>query len=270
MFAVDSWVFLMSPRSGKMVGTAIVLLCVVAFSVGIALLWTASTMPAHVDETRAQELTDIYDWGHFNISPQEREERENEIVSLRTAKWPLYNIGLCICLVAATLAVPIVRFRLWDMRNLKIATTPQTRWRLITLASAAWLALIPATFMELHDEYAQDDLMPHSGAPAVGIFWATGVPAIVVIWAFATLVCRFVVLRNANLPAALWCADYRRSYRRVSLNGFYGTMIGLLVVFVAGSAVYYIWAVPSGMVGIYVMLSSRAGLLSRKISACGS
>jgi hypothetical protein len=67
-----------------------------------------------------------------------------------------------------------------------------------------------------------------------------------------------------NLPAGLWYVDHSKTYRSVGLKVFYGAMISLLVAFVAWSAVYYIWAIPSGLVGIYVMLSSRAGLLNRK------
>jgi hypothetical protein len=228
----------MPQRLGKIVGAAVVALCVVAFGVGIALLGKAYTMSAHVDEPRAQELTERYDWGHFQMSPQEREQRESEIVGLRAPKWPLYNIGVCICLAAVIFAVAIVRFRLWDMHNLRAATTPRTRWRLIALGSAAWLALIPAIFIEIHDEYAQDDLTPQNGpGTGGGMFLLVGIPTIIVVWLLATLICRFVVLRNVNLPAGLWYVDHSKTYRNVGLKVFYGAMIGLLVAFVAWSAV---------------------------------
>jgi hypothetical protein len=224
-------------------------------------------MPPHIDERKAQELTDSYEERHFDISPQERAQRESEIISLRTGKWSLYNIGVCMCLFAATFAVSIVRFRLWDIRNLKEATTPHTRWRLIALGSAAWLALIPTTLLEIGDEFLQDDLRPHNGYGAggtSGLFLVTQAPLIVMIWMLATFTCRFVVLRNVNLPAPLWYAGYSKSSRNVFLTVFYTAMIGLLATLVALSAVYFIWAIPSGLIGIYVMLSSRAGLLSRK------
>jgi len=85
----------------------------------------------------------------------------------------------------------------------------------------------------------------------------------------ATPICRFLILRNVDLPAALWCVDHGKTSRSVGLNVFYGAMIILLVAFVTWSALHYIWAIPSGLVGIYVMLSSRAGLLSRKAQNSG-
>ena len=257
----------MSERWGRIIGTFTVVLCVVAFVIGLALLGKSYTMTAHVDEARANVLTDIYASAHFQMSSEERARREREIVGLRTAKWPMYNVGVCFCLVAATFAAAIFRFRLWDIRNLNAATTPVTRWRLIGLTGAAWLALIPAFVLGLHDDYAQDDLTPYDGygpGAGTGLFLVAIVPWIITIWIVAVLVCRFVVLRKANLPATLWGLDYRRSFRSARLNLFYGTMTSLLVALVVMSTVYFKWAIPSGLVGIYVMLSSRAGLLSRK------
>jgi hypothetical protein len=244
------------------------MLCVVAFSAGIALLGKACTMLAHVDEPKAQELTDKYQQEHFDMSPQEREQRASEIVNLRTAKWLLYNIGVCLCLGAATFGAAVVRFRLWDMNNLKTATTPRTRLRLIALTSAAWLALIPAFVLGLHDDYAQDDLTPLDGyGPGAGsvLFLMSMAPLIIVICMVAALICRFLVLRKVNLPVSLWYADHGRTYRSMVLTGFYGLAICMLAALVALSALYFKWAIPSGLIGIYVMLSSRAGLLSRRV-----
>jgi hypothetical protein len=254
----------MSRRLGRIVGAAVVLSCILGLGVGIALLGKAYTMAAHVDEREAQALTDSYEEGRIRMPLREREQRESQIAALRTAKWRLYNFGVCICLVGATLAVAIIRFRLWDVYNLRTATTPLTRLRLIALASAAWLSLIPAFFLDLQDAYDQDDLMPHDDV-GHGMFLVLGVPIIVVIWLFATLLCRFVVLRRVNLPARLWYGNYDRTHRRVGLTIFYGAMICLLAALVVLSSLYFKWGIPSGLVGIYVMLSSRAGLLRRDV-----
>jgi hypothetical protein len=258
----------MSQRLGRIIGTTVVVLCVIAFSMGIALLAKSYTMSAHVDEPKAQELTDRYEQQHFDMSPAERQQRASEIVNLRTTKWLLYNIGVCLCPTAATFAVGIARFRLWDMGNLKAATTPRTRGRLIALASAAWLAVIPGFLLGLHEDYAQDDLMPHNGYGAGGdsvMFLMMVAPFIIMIWMGSTLICRFFVLRNVNLPAALWYVDHDNTSRIGRLNIFYGAMICLLATFVALSMWYFKWGIPSGLIGIYVMLSSRAGLLSRNV-----
>src|SRR5258708_7288356 len=253
----------MSRRFGKIIGVAVVLLCILALGVGIALLGQAHTMSAHVDERKAQELTDSYEEGRYRMSPQEREQRESQIAGLRTAKWRLYNFGVCICLAGAALAVAIVRFRLWDIHNLRTATTPRIRLRLIALASAAWLALIPAFFLDLQDAYDQDDLMPHDDI-GHGMFLVLGVPIIIAIWLFATLICRFVVLRKVNLPARLLVRKLRQGVSRCGFDDLlwnydlpaccFSSVLG--AVFQMG---YPEW------IGRYVMLSSRAGLLSRKV-----
>ena len=110
--------------------------------------------------------------------------------------------------------------------------------------------------------------MPHNDV-GHGMFLLLGVPTIIVIWIFATLVCRFVVLRKAKLPARLWGVDHKRTYRSVGLTSLYGVMIGLLAVFTVLSAVYFKWGIPSELLGIYVLLSSRAALLNRDSSPVG-
>lgn len=255
----------MSPRLGRIIGVGTILVWLAVFCVGAALLSKASKMDAHFDEQKAQALTERYEADHFGMSPTEREQRASEIVNLRTKKWLLYNVGVCICLIAVTLAIPIVRFRLWDIGNLKTVTTPPTRWRLIALAGAAWLALIPEFLLDLQDAYAQDDLLPLEGyGPGgdSGLFLLTQAPIIILIWIVAVFACRFLVLRRVSLPVMLWHADYDRSYRSLGVAYFYGGVILLLVFLVGWSAVYFKWALPSELIGIYVLLSSRAALLS--------
>jgi hypothetical protein len=219
-------------------------------------------MPAHVDERTAERLTESYESRYFDASPEERVKREEEIAGLRTGKWKLRNMGVCICLVSLTLAVAIARFRLWDIRNLKTATTPKSALRLIGLASIAWLALIPASLIQLNDEYAQDDLRPHNDV-GHGSFLVLGVPAIVITWALAAMICSFVIHRHGNLPANLWCGDRSRPYLNVGITIFFGVLTALLVVAIEWSVGSFVWAVPSAMVGVYLALSSRAALLNR-------
>jgi hypothetical protein len=253
-------------------GISLVVICFAAFGLGVVLLGASSKMAAHIDEQKAQSLSEFYAANHFQMYPEERELRANEIIGLRTRKWALYNIGVSICLIVATLAIPIIRFRLWDIANLKSATTPRTRWRLVVLAGIAWWWLVPASVFEVYDDYAQDDLTWLDGyGPGGGsvIILFGEAPLIIGGWIIATLVCRFVVLRKVNLPVALWDSDYDWNYRSVGLVGFYRVMIGSLIILTACAAIYFKWATPAGLVGIYVLLSSRAGLLNQKVSTKG-
>jgi hypothetical protein len=250
----------MSQQLGRMIGSALLVLCVLAFSIGAGLLGKAYTMQAHVDERKAQELTAKHETEYHHMPAEQRERDANEIVGMRTAKWLFYNIGVRICLIASTLTVLILRFRLWNIRNLKMVTTPRTRWRLIALAGVTWLGLIPAFSLDLEDAYAQDDLLPSDDA-GHGIFLGIVAPYMIVIWIVSALICRFVVLRKINLPVSLWRTADERTLRSVGLTIFYGVAVGLLAVFSALSVAYFKWGIPSGLVGIYVMLSSRAGLI---------
>ena len=244
-----------------MFGTMLVALCLVATGVGIALLVMAHGMPSHTDERRAAELTRLYEQNYVKLTPEQREPAKQEIIALRTSKWKLYNAGLGTCLVSPLLLFAMLRFGLWDVRNLRAAKTPRTRLGLLGLASAAWLALLPALQLQSDDEYAQDDLTPtidtgHGSLWIVGPKWFLLI--LIVMLAFG----RFFVLRRVLLPANLWCWDSVRPYRSLVLSSFYGLLGGVLVVLIVWSASNFSWALPSLMVGLYVILSSRAALIN--------
>jgi hypothetical protein len=83
----------MSAQALRIFGRVVVLVCGVAVGAGIVLLILASSMPAHTDERKTQELTESYEESHFSLSQQERDVRELQIISLRTKKWVFYKIG---------------------------------------------------------------------------------------------------------------------------------------------------------------------------------
>jgi len=252
----------MSPHWGRAVGISLLFLCLLSFGVGVVRLNAAHRMLPHVDEPRALELTLRYQFEYSRLSPQERERRVSEIAGLRTAKWPLYNSGVRICLIAGTLVIAILCFRLWDIRNFRFITTPRTRWRLIRLTSVAWLALIPLVGLDISDGAAQDDLRLLEDA-GLGEGLSMISLAIVVTWVISVVICRFAVLRRARFPAMLWSADCRWTNRNVGLTVFYGLAAVASAAFTTLAIVAFKWGIPSGLVGIYVLLSSRAGLLDR-------
>lgn len=248
-------------KSGLTFGVMLVALCLIATGVGIALLFKAHGMPAHTDERRAAELTRLYEENYIKASPEQRKSAETEIMVLRTSKWKLYNAGLGMCLVSPLLLFAMLHFGLWDIRNLRTVKTPQTRLRLLGLASGAWLALLPALLLQSTEDYAQDDLTPTMDTGHGSFLIA--LPKIFLLMLIVMLVFgRFFVLRSALLPANLWCWDSERPRRSLILSALYGLAGGVLVVLIAWSAGNFIWAVPSLVIGLYVILSTRAALIN--------
>ncbi|MCP4616557.1 MAG: hypothetical protein GY844_08960 [Bradyrhizobium sp.] len=251
----------MTRKTGILIGSILITLCAAAFVAGTALLITAHGMLAHTNESRAIELTIRYERLYVNGTQEDKTAVEREIASLRTPKWKLYNAGLTMCLTAPILLIAIYRFRLWDVRMLRYAVTPRSRMSLLVLAGAAWLALLPAFVLELHDEYARDDLTPTmdtghgSAVMAAPTFFAT---TLFVLTAFG----RYVVLRNARLPANLWSWDEQQPRRSLAWTIFYGLIACALVVLIAGAASGSPWFLPSLIVGLYVIASTRAALLN--------
>ncbi len=251
----------MTRRAGLTFGTTLIVLCIFALGAGAALLFMAHGMPAHTDERRAEQLTIQYEQRYNTTSPEQRKPLERKITALRTPKWKLYNTGLALSMISPLLLVAILRFRLWDIRNLRAVDTPQTRLGILILAAVAWLALFPVMVFQLADDYAQDDLTPtmDTGHGAILLLGPQLFPSVlIVLLAFG----RFVILRNVLLPANLWNWDRTRPYRSFVWSALYGVLGGLLATLIVLSITNFPWAFPSLSVGLYVVLSTRAALLN--------
>jgi hypothetical protein len=250
----------MIKTAGLTFGFMLVALCLVSISVGSALLVTAHNTPAHTDERRADELARLYEQNYAS-NPERLEPIRQQIAALRTSKWNLYDAGLDMCLLSATLLFGVVRFRIWDLRNLRTVGTPRSRLGLLGLASIALLALLPALQLQSDYEYVRDDLAPaiDTGRGTI-LFLGTGL--FLLLWIPMMVVGRFLVLRHASLPSNLWCWDNTQHYRSVILTTFFGLVVALLAILLVWSANNFPWAIPSLLVGVYVILSSRAALVS--------
>jgi hypothetical protein len=251
----------MTRRAGLTFGFMLVALCLVAISVGSALLVMANRTPAHTDERRADELARLYEQNYTTSNPERLEPIRRQITALRTPKWKLYDAGLDICLLSTTLLLGVVIFRIWDVRNLRKLRTPRSRLALLGLASFALLALVPALQLQSDYEYARDDF-----APAIdtgrGSALFLGAELFLLLWIPMMVVGRFIVLKHASLPESLWCWDGTQHYRSLILTTFFGLLAALLTTLLVWCAYNLSWAIPSLLIGIYVALSSRAALVS--------
>lgn len=253
----------MTRKSAIVIGSTFTALCAAGFIVGIALLVAAYRLPAHSDEARATELTIQYEKHFLHSTPEVRASIERQIIPLRTSKWSFYNIGLLLCLTTPLLLAAIIRFKLWDIRMLRSATTPQTKLRLLLLASVAWLSLLPATLLELGDEFSQDDLTPTIDT-GNGAFVFILPPFFLTSWIIFMLAGHFVVLGKARLPANLWSWDSDRPFRSQIWTALYGFLGGIIVILILLSWWRRNgWHLPGLFIGLYVIASTRAALVNR-------
>jgi len=218
-------------------------------------------MRAHTNPSHATELTIQYQDLYTKGTQDQKDAIEKQIVSLRTPKWKLYKAGLAMSLVAVILLIAMLRFKLWDVRMLRHSTTPRTRSVLLSLAGVAWFALLPAFLLDLDDEYARDDLTPTFDM-GHGSAFVTAPPFFVITLIALTLFGRYAVLRNARLPANLWIWDKKRPRRSLVWTIIYGLIGFMLLLLIAGAASGPAWFLPSLMLGLYVIASTRAALLN--------
>ena len=252
----------MTRKAGILIGSTLTILCAIGCVVGFSLLVIAHRMPAHTDEARASDLTIQYETHYIESNLEEKASIERAIVSLRTSKWELYNTGIVLLLTTPILLAAIVRFKLWDMRLWRSVTTPRTTLRLLGLASAAWLGLLPAFLFELDDEYTQDDLIPTIDT-GHGIEFVVLPSFFLTTWIVWMLIGHFT-LRNARLPANLWTWDGDRPHRSLLWTVVYGFVGGAIAVWIlfCWSARRFGWGLPSLIVGLYVIASTRAALVN--------
>ncbi len=153
-----------------------------------------------------------------------------------------------------------MRFRLWNIHKMREVTTPKTRFGLLALASVAWLALIPAIFLQIQMEYRKDDLRPMTDT-GHGMFLIGGIPFFIFTCVAIVLFGRFVLLRHSTLPVNIWI------WRTDAWNLVWTVICAVLVAFLGIAAVWsaanFPWSIPSVLTGIYIALSTRAALLSR-------
>jgi hypothetical protein len=250
----------MTKRAALTFGFMLVVLCLVGIGTGSALLATADQMPSHTDERLADELAQSYEQNYVG-NLERLEPIKQRIIALRTSKWQLHDAGLDIWLLSGMLLLGVVRFGMWDLRNLRTASTPRTRLRLLGLTSIALLALLPALQLQSDQEYIRDDLAPAIDTGRGGILFF-GVQLFLLLWIPMMVVGRFLVLRHASLPANLWCWDSTRRHRTIILTIIFGVLAALLGILLIWSACNFPWAIPSLLVGVYVILSSRAALVT--------
>jgi hypothetical protein len=65
------------------------------------------------------------------------------------------------------------------------------------------------------------------------------------------------------MPANLWCWNNSQPNRSLILTAVYALLIIVTLFLIVWSIVNLPWALPSLLIGIYVLLSSRAAVVSR-------
>jgi hypothetical protein len=251
--------------SGFLVGALLVALCAAAAVLGAAQVERANGMPEFTDAARAEAI--------WRLSPPMEPDRfaefrdwyNQEMRSLRTEKWELHERGRSLIALAATGLVAILRFRLWDARNLLRVKTPRTGRRVLLLLAVAQGGMLPVYWCSLAEEYDRR-MFPH-WADIIMIPMASATMVIAVILPTLAAVVWFTALRGARLPTSLWLWDGARPARSLFWTAAYGAL-SLFALWMLEKALMYgphLW-VPLHALLFYVFLSARAAAISRPVA----
>lgn len=237
---------------------------------GIALIVWSLPMPVYADHAKAQEvLSRNCSFDEARNAPMSREDRRRctdlwfaDMAAVRTSKWPLQDRGLALIAFAATVAGGIWYFRRDGATSWRELMTPRTRIGFLLTGMVIWGAQLPAHLFAL-GQNAGREMFPHwadsLGIPIHQLTWEMKVTLPIV-----TLL-GIAALWRAKLPTSLWHWDRGKPWRCWGWSMLCAVATALLVADVSLALVGgRFLLVPLGCVGVYLVLSARAAMLSRR------
>jgi hypothetical protein len=184
----------------------------------------------------------------------------DEMNALRTARYPLYDLGTG--LIALAFCIAGVMLTPWGTTSIGSMRTPSRKWHILLLAALVWTGFWVGTVVDAVRMVHRFEVPPWADTLAIPIFAAKqvfvmlGPPFLLIVWIGG--------LWGARLPASLWLWKKERPWAS-------WTSVAVTTVPLVGSVFLLGASVISGpamnvpvMLGLtYLVLTLRAGALSR-------
>lgn len=228
-------------------------LTALVFVLGVGMFAYSCTLPYYSNEAAMNELRSQ----SYDIPRHEYFERE---AALRTSKPRLMDAGAGLAIAAATLLLFLALSRVKSCSDLRRLKTPG-RASLYVLSNLAWLLLIPASVWLFGFHARRGDYPPFGDSVAIAIYHLS--VAVVALTIPLNLLILLTTIKS-DLPAKLLSKLTVYSAAGILWEIFMGCLL-LVSVMVFAAAVFdgnHI-AIPVSMYFIYLMLSLRAGKVSR-------
>ncbi len=227
--------------------------------VGLALAVVGLSIPPFTDVGAAESMLNGGD------IPDDKEQWWATLESLRTARWQYLDPGLGLLIVAACLALALVRVDARDVRNLARWRGPRSAWMFMLLSVACWCLPLAVSVHGMEVDYDRGNL----------VWWADSGAALNVAIHF--------VMTQWGLPVVLvlaWLLCVWRCPRGVSLfhwdpdrpgHGIFWTVVFLPPIAFAGFflIVFVLQGPWSGvlveLLTLYVLLAGRAAASARQL-----
>jgi hypothetical protein len=186
--------------------------CIALGLTGAALVQKSESLPEWTDEAKANAIQ-LRDYPESASSDPKLDKQfywqwQQDMDAVRTAKWPLFDLGSGLMPLAASCAIAILLLGIHDLSDLMALKTPRRRWQILLLAGLLWglfwaacIAYLLVSFSR--NEYpwwADSIIIPMTATTFVAVVFGPLVAA--AIW--------FASLRHSSLPAPLWVWPARR------------------------------------------------------------
>jgi hypothetical protein len=247
-------------------------ICIALGLAGEALVLKAESLPEWTDEARANaiQLREYPDAVASNpdLDRQFYLQWKRDLDSVRTAKWPLFDVGSGLMTLAASCAIAILLLGIHDRSDLAALRTPRRRWQILLLAGLLWglfwaacIAYLLVSFSR--NEYpwwADSIIIPMMAATFVAVVFGPLVAA--AIW--------FASLRHSSLPAPLWAWPARRGVLS-AMAQIWWIGIAALGLFLLYDALRFepFFFVPISIGVVYLGLVARAAAASAPVVGKG-
>ena len=237
---------------------------------GAALIVQSNTLPEWTDRAKMEEVATDYP-PSFNgpVYDEHNKRWHKRMRALRTAKWPLYDLGSGLIALSLSLAAGTIILKVRTGRDIAALRTPKRRMAILGMCTIAWIWFgLAFSYEVLQDQerfmfppWADTIIIPIAGICAFTLF------GLVLLVPLAWI----VALRRARLPISFWAwrPDYPITSWAFSVCAAITALFGGIALCSALAAGPYVM-VPATLLWVYGVLAVRAAALSQLPEAVNS
>ncbi len=249
----------LAARWGRIGAIALWSLVIVGAIAGAILIRQSEALPEYDDPASAAALQD---WGTCADDPQCRASWHERMAAARSAKWPMRNLGVGLCVLVGWLGAMLAFHRLGDLRRLARMTTPGSKLAIVGDIGVVWVGYTFAEGEILIREFGRGYYPPWADSIAIPAYYLRSFVELLPI----PLLIGFLVLWGARLSAPLWLWDRDRPWR----SGIASLVCAPLVLLVVDALHWRVrdgslLGVPVGLLALYLVLSARAAVIFRRM-----
>ena len=244
---------------------AVLIICGLVTLIGGALLQRSFATPQWTDERRANEIMTRDPEAAISGSKDEyaafNARWRRDINALRTDKWPLFDLGSGLIVLAASGVAALYLLRIRTNEDLIALRTPSKRGTTFLLFAALWAAVYALFYHSILDGFFRFEYPPWADSIIIPQFEIAVL--MIITFPFLAALVWFVALRKAKLPVNVWTWRPERPVKNWASTVMAGLALAAAVLVIVDALRFGPYsAIPAMFLAIYITLSLRAASIS--------